>query len=116
MTPVRAALGAGSHAAAVEVNRARAGEGVSAQMYGLRSKILEVDVRRVPVEMCHRRTVVSKLGVASSVPSGSSIRSRRFGGHRAVCVLVAGCSLLPALHGVAVSRRLSVVVGFYRVV
>lgn len=44
MTPVRAALEAGSHAAAVEVNRARAGEGVSAQMYGLRSKILEVDV------------------------------------------------------------------------
>ncbi|WP_218579486.1 DUF429 domain-containing protein [Phytohabitans houttuyneae] len=43
MTPVRAALEAGSHAAAVEVNRARAGEGFSAQMYGLRSKILEVD-------------------------------------------------------------------------
>lgn len=43
MTPVRAALEAGSHAAAVEVNRARAGEGVSVQMYGLRSKILEVD-------------------------------------------------------------------------
>lgn len=44
MTPVRAALEAGSHAAAVEVNRARAGEGVSVQTYGLRSKILEVDV------------------------------------------------------------------------
>jgi predicted RNase H-like nuclease len=43
MTPVRTALQAGSHAAAVEVNKRRAGEGVSAQVYGLRSKIFEVD-------------------------------------------------------------------------
>lgn len=43
MTPVRAALAAGSHAQAVQVNRDRAGEGVSAQGYALRSKILEVD-------------------------------------------------------------------------
>lgn len=43
MTPVRAALEAGSHAAAVQVNREQAGEGVSAQVYGLRSKIFEVD-------------------------------------------------------------------------
>jgi predicted RNase H-like nuclease len=44
MTPVRAALEADSHAAAVAANRERAGEGVSAQVYGLRSKIFEVDV------------------------------------------------------------------------
>ncbi|WP_435091616.1 DUF429 domain-containing protein [Micromonospora aurantiaca (nom. illeg.)] len=44
MTPVRAALEAGSHAAAVQVNRERAGEGVSAQVYGLRAKIFEVDI------------------------------------------------------------------------
>lgn len=43
MTPVRAALASDTHAAAVEVNRQRAGEGVSAQVYGLRAKILEVD-------------------------------------------------------------------------
>lgn len=43
MTPVRAALEAVSHPAAVHVNRERAGEGVSAQVYGLRSKIFEVD-------------------------------------------------------------------------
>jgi predicted RNase H-like nuclease len=43
MTPVRAALQAGSHAAGVTVNRERTGEGVSAQVYGLRAKILEVD-------------------------------------------------------------------------
>jgi predicted RNase H-like nuclease len=43
MTPVQAALEAGSHAAAVEVNQHWAGEGVSAQVYGLRSKIFEVD-------------------------------------------------------------------------
>lgn len=43
MTPVRAALEAGSHAVAVRVNRERVGAGVSAQVYGLRLKILEVD-------------------------------------------------------------------------
>jgi len=43
MTPVRAALEASTYAAAVQVNRDRAGEGFSAQVYGLRSKILEVD-------------------------------------------------------------------------
>jgi predicted RNase H-like nuclease len=43
MTPVRAALEAGSHAAAVHVNREWAGQGVSAQVYGLQSKIFEVD-------------------------------------------------------------------------
>jgi predicted RNase H-like nuclease len=44
MTPVRAALEASSHGAAVEVNRERAGEGISVQVYGLRTKIFEVDV------------------------------------------------------------------------
>ncbi|MGX1612606.1 DUF429 domain-containing protein [Micromonospora chalcea] len=44
MTPVRAALEAGSHAVTVQVNRERAGEGVSAQVYGLRAKIFEVDI------------------------------------------------------------------------
>lgn len=50
LTPTRAALLAGSHAAAVAANRERTGDGVSAQAYGLRSKILEVDawVRHVP--------------------------------------------------------------------
>lgn len=43
MTPVRAALAAGSHAAAIQVNREQAGDGVSAQIYGLRAKIFEVD-------------------------------------------------------------------------
>jgi len=43
ITPVRAALEAASHPAAVEVNKELAGEGVSAQVYGLRSKIFEVD-------------------------------------------------------------------------
>jgi predicted RNase H-like nuclease len=43
MTPVRAALAAGSHAAAVEANRERAGDGISAQAYALRTKIFEVD-------------------------------------------------------------------------
>jgi len=73
MTPVRAALEAGSHAAAVEVNRQRAGEGVSAQVYGLRSKIFEIDIwarqadRRV-VEV-HPEVSFAKLA-GSPLPDG----------------------------------------------
>jgi predicted RNase H-like nuclease len=37
ITPVRAALEAGSHAAAVQANGSRAGEGICAPVYGLRS-------------------------------------------------------------------------------
>jgi predicted RNase H-like nuclease len=54
MTPVRTALQADSHAAAVHVNRERAGEGISAQVYGLRSKIFEVDAW---VRQARRRVV-----------------------------------------------------------
>ncbi|MDI1461371.1 DUF429 domain-containing protein [Catellatospora sp. KI3] len=43
MTPVRNALLAADHAGAVRLNRVEAGMGVSAQAYGLRTKILEVD-------------------------------------------------------------------------
>jgi predicted RNase H-like nuclease len=43
MTPVRAALEAGSYSAAAQVNRQRAGEGLSAQVYALQPKIIEVD-------------------------------------------------------------------------
>jgi predicted RNase H-like nuclease len=73
MTPVRAALEAGNHAAAVAVNKERAGEGVSAQVYGLRSKIFEVDVwarhagRRV-VEV-HPEVSFAKLA-GSPLPDG----------------------------------------------
>lgn len=42
-TPVRAALEASDHAAAVAANRAVNGRGVSAQAYGLRHRILAVD-------------------------------------------------------------------------
>jgi predicted RNase H-like nuclease len=43
VTPVRAALEAGSHAEAVALSRAVTGAGVSVQAYGLRAKVLEVD-------------------------------------------------------------------------
>jgi predicted RNase H-like nuclease len=43
MTPVRAALEADSYAAAAQANRRRAGEGISAQVYALQAKIIEVD-------------------------------------------------------------------------
>lgn len=66
MTPVRAALEAGSHAAAVQLNRELAGEGVSSQAYGLRSKIFEVDswvrhARRRVVEV-HPEVSFAELG------------------------------------------------------
>lgn len=43
MTPVRAALLADDHASAAVVNRKLAGEGISQQAFGLRTKILEID-------------------------------------------------------------------------
>lgn len=43
ITPTRVAIEAASHADAVRINRDRAGEGVSAQAYGLVRKLLEVD-------------------------------------------------------------------------
>lgn len=44
MTPVREALTAPDHATAVAVNREATGAGVSVQAYGLRTRILEVEV------------------------------------------------------------------------
>jgi len=51
MTPVRAALGAETHADAVRINRDQTGRGVSAQAYALRRKLFEVEqwIRRKPV-------------------------------------------------------------------
>ncbi len=43
MTPTRMAIEAASHPEAVSINRERAGEGVSAQAFGLARKLLEVD-------------------------------------------------------------------------
>jgi predicted RNase H-like nuclease len=43
MTPVRAALLAQDHSAAVLVNQDLAGKGISQQAFGLRTKILEID-------------------------------------------------------------------------
>ena len=43
MTPVRPALAATSHAEAVAINRALAGEGISIQAFGLKTKLLQVE-------------------------------------------------------------------------
>lgn len=43
MTPTRAALDEGTHAAASAVNRERAGEGISTQAFNLRTKLQEVE-------------------------------------------------------------------------
>jgi predicted RNase H-like nuclease len=42
-TPVRAALHAPDHASAIAINRRLTGAGVSAQAFGLRAKLLQVD-------------------------------------------------------------------------
>jgi predicted RNase H-like nuclease len=52
MTPVRSALLAPHHAAAVAINRELAGEGISLQAYGLRTKLLQVE--RWVAETDHR--------------------------------------------------------------
>jgi len=51
MTPVRDALLAPDHASAVQINRGKAGEGISAQAYALRERVLSVDawVRRTDI-------------------------------------------------------------------
>jgi predicted RNase H-like nuclease len=43
LTPTRAALLAGSHTEASAINRDRSGAGISAQAYGLRTKLMDVD-------------------------------------------------------------------------
>jgi predicted RNase H-like nuclease len=52
MTPVRSALLAPHHATAVATNRELAGEGISLQAYGLRTKLLQVE--RWVAETDHR--------------------------------------------------------------
>jgi predicted RNase H-like nuclease len=94
MTPVRAALEAGSHADAVAINRRLAGEGISAQAYGLRTKLLQVDqwvrttgrpIVEVHPEVCfrpprrpptaRRQTQLGRLG-APPPPAGRHGRDR----------------------------------------
>lgn len=70
MTPVRAALEAGSHAAAVKVNQECTGAGVSAQVYALRAKILEVDVW---VRRAERRVVEVHPEVSFARLAGSPL-------------------------------------------
>ncbi|MBF0721223.1 DUF429 domain-containing protein [Sanguibacter inulinus] len=57
MTPVRPALEADDHPSAVVLNRELAGEGVSIQAFGLRSKVFEVE-RFVRSPACEDRTVL----------------------------------------------------------
>jgi predicted RNase H-like nuclease len=68
LTPVRSALVAADHAEAVRVNRALAGEGVSAQAYGLRDRILEVDdwLAHAPVRVVEVHPEVSFAAMAGA--------------------------------------------------
>jgi predicted RNase H-like nuclease len=70
MTPVRAAMAADSHAAAVQVNKERAGEGVSVQAYRQREKIFEVDAW---VRQARRRVVEVHPEVSFAELAGSPL-------------------------------------------
>jgi predicted RNase H-like nuclease len=93
-TPVRAAVAAADHATAVRVNRELAGEGVSAQAYGLRTKILDVDgwVRGQP-----RRVVEVHPEVSFAAMSGAPLPApkRTWAGmrHRLALLARAGIAL-----------------------
>jgi len=68
LTQVRSALAAADHAEAVRINRALAGEGVSAQAYGLRRRILEVDgwLDHAPVRVVEVHPEVSFAAMAGA--------------------------------------------------
>jgi predicted RNase H-like nuclease len=85
MTPVRAALQADSHAAAVVINRRLVGEGISAQAYGLRSKLFEVDgwvhtagqrVVEVHPELCFARMAGRPMPDGKRTWAGATHRRR----------------------------------------
>jgi len=95
LTPTRPALLAGSHAAAVAANRERTGDGVSAQAYGLRSKILEVDawVRYVPGRVVEVHPELSFATLAGApLPDGK----RTWAGAQHRRRLLAGAGILLA--------------------
>ncbi|MCW2898601.1 MAG: hypothetical protein JWO67_866 [Streptosporangiaceae bacterium] len=85
MTPVRAALEADDHRAAVGINRELAGEGISRQAFALKAKLLEVDrwVRRTPYrvvevhpEVCFAELAGGPLPQRKSTWAGATRRRR----------------------------------------
>lgn len=83
MTPVRPALQAPDHAAAVATNRLLAGEGVSVQAFGLRHRIFEVEqylhdasveVIEVHPEVCFARMHGGPLITRKSTWAGAEAR------------------------------------------
>lgn len=85
LTPVRGALTAGDHPTAVRINRELAGEGVSVQAFGLRSRILEVEgwvlsarrpVVEVHPEVCFAALAGAPLSTRKTTWSGAEERRR----------------------------------------
>ncbi len=74
MTPVREALLAPDHAAAVRINRALTGEGVSVQAYGLRRKLLAVDTW---VRRSDRRVIEVHPEVSFAQLAGEPLRASK---------------------------------------
>lgn len=83
MTPVREALLAADHATASAINRELAGQGISAQAFGLRLKLFQVErgVRQTPVrvveihpEVCFARLAGGPLTTRKSSWAGAELR------------------------------------------
>lgn len=92
-TPVRAAVAAPDHATAVRINRELAGEGVSAQAYGLREKILDVDGW---IRAQRRRVVEVHPEVSFAAMAGAPLADgkRTWAGMRRRLVLLADAGIV----------------------
>ncbi len=83
MTPVRAALEADDHPSAVAVNRELAGEGISVQAFGLKTKLFQVEswireagyrVVEVHPEVCFAQLAGAPLSVRKATWAGAERR------------------------------------------
>ncbi len=73
-TPVREALLAPDHARAVAINRKRTGEGISAQAFGLRTKLLQVDAW---VQLTSQRVIEVHPKVSFARLAGNPLTTRK---------------------------------------
>jgi predicted RNase H-like nuclease len=104
MTPVREALLAGDHASAVVTNRRLAGEGVSIQAFGLRTKLLQVEtwalhtkhrVIEVHPEVSFARLAGQPLTVRKSTWAGMHRRRELLAGPTSISTRISGSQVPP---------------------
>jgi predicted RNase H-like nuclease len=74
ITPVRQVLLAGDHLSAVLVNRQLAGQGVSRQAYGLRTKIFEIDTW---IQDCAHTAIEAHPELCFAAMAGGPVPTRK---------------------------------------